>query len=1187
MSKLLKASLIFGAILLFPQYSKATHIVGGDLTYKCVGLTWYEFTLTIRRDCANGLEDFDEPAILGAFYGDNQLAYKIGSRGTVEMKLISVDTIRETIAQGCITGGQRVCVQEAKYYVKIPLFEDKRGYILAYQRCCRNTSLSNIIDPLETGSTYTVRISADELASCNSNPVFNSFPSIYTCLNTPFQYDQSATDSNADSLVYSLCLPYQGRTKADPVGFPDFPPFNPVVYKAPYGLINLLGGVPVSIDRKTGLLTGNPNTVGQFLVGICVDEYKDGKIVTFTRRDFELNIVPCGITPKAVLSCATGLCDGLDQRFTNQSTLGLNYKWYFDFKNNQNLTSTDPNPSFKFPKGGTYEVVLVAYNGGCTDTARKTITVLDLGLIANFTTTSDCKNNSVTIQTTNTSATNYTITKYEWTVTGSGTNLNSSIKDPSFIITKSGQLIIKLIITDSNGCTAMISKTINVNLIDVELIGNPTELCKGDSVRLVRNPNASLTYVWSPTTGLNLNPPSNPNASPTQTTTYKVTISDGNCSVERSVTINVRERVNVKITGDTATCDGRVRLTAMSDSTSIFEWSNSPSFSPIIATGANLDTRINNSTTFYVRAGSEKQCKSVAQFTVKDNSINLTYRKENVICAQDTFNVDVRNTDPRDIIDIVWTGDVIIGSKTVLNPTVYCSSPGTYILIFTAKNQFNCSLTDTIFIKAVAAPNPNFDIMYDCGSLTVKVSTTQGGRIMWDFGDNKGKGFDPMMSYTYEKSGIYRITLSVDSVCMRSITKELTVAFIDVKLKDTVIACHGETVGLNPGGNADFEYEWLPTTGLDNNKVPNPKATVSTTTSYTVTIKDPRFPGCSKMDTITVFVPIEIGLTTSRDTTLCAKAKIILKANASASNINFVWCDDQGKEIGKGKEIEVEPIGSTTYVVKATDAYGCVTKATIKVNLFELMARIEGTDRICKGNEGMIKVIAAAGTNYTYDWSPKASIIGPSNGPEIKVKPDGTTTYTVTINNGAGCTWTLSHTVNVNDPANGIFAKADPSLIVKGMKTQLTTVEDPNYTYKWSPNTGLDKDDIYNPIAMPMVNTLYTVTVTDKLGCTASASVTVTVNTCEESVFIPNAFSPNGDSKNDVFKVRSEFITKMDMVIYNRWGQEMFKSETIQNGWNGSYDGTKLGPDVYGYCVRYTCFDNVQHIKRGNISLLK
>ena len=1186
MSRIVKLALLLLTIWICPETAKATHIVGGELRYKCVGLTWYEITLVIRRDCVNGQEEFDDPAEVGVFYGDNQLAWRVGANGVIKLPLIKKESIPGDISQACITGGQKVCVEEGTYRIKIPLSHDPRGYILAYQRCCRNTTLTNIIDPLETGSTYTIHISADDLDNCNSNPVFRPFPPIYTCLNAPFSYDHSAIDSSADSLVYTLCTPYLGRTLADPVGKPSFPPYSEVVFKAPYTIDNLFGGTALQINRRTGLLTGTPNTIGQFLVGVCVEEYKNGQLVTYTRRDFELNIVPCGIMPTAGISRTTGICDGLNQRFTSTSTQATSYQWFFDFAGNKNLVSTNQNPSFSYPSGGDYEVVLVAINGGCTDTARLKIKVYDLGLEANFNYTPDCAN-GVKLSLRDSSKSNYPIVKYEWTVTGSS-NFNSTEKNPDFNFTNQGQVTIRLTITDSLGCTATITKNVNINFLEVNLVGTDTAICRGDTICLIESGNPNYKYTYTPTTGLDLRMPHNPKASPSQNTTYKVVVTDGVCTIEKSINVSLRERVNLRIMGDSTTCTGDVILLASSDSTNVFEWATNTSFNPVIGRNGMLTTKINGTTTFYVKAGGPNQCPAFGQFTVKDNSINLAYSKETVICANDTFALDVRNLDPTDILISNWSGDpIIITTQNGLNPIVYCPKPGRYTLYLETKNQFGCVRNDTLTIIAIEPPNADFTVDYDCGSLTVKVTTAGGRRVIWDFGDGKGRGFDPMMMYTYEKSGVYKITLMVDSVCVRSFTKELPIVFIDVNLKDQVIACHGETVELNPGGSADYEYDWTPITGLDNPKSPNPKATVSTTTTFFVMINDPRFPGCSKKDTITVFVPEEIGLTVSSDTTLCEKSKIVLKANSNKPNIEYVWCDASGKEIGKTKEVEVEPSSSTFYVCKATDEFNCVTRDTVRVGLFELMAEISGPPRICKDQEGMIMVTTPAGVNYTYDWKPKESIVGASDGSSIKVKPGVNTTYTVSISNGLGCTWTLSHNIGINDPSNGIFAKADPDLIIPGKKTQLTTVDRTGYSYKWSPADGLSDVNVFNPMAMPDKTTTYTVTVTDELGCTATASVTVKVISCEESVFVPNAFSPNGDSKNDEFRVRSNFVNDIEIVIYNRWGQQMFKASDAESGWDGSFDGTKLGPDVYGYCVIFTCPDNKKYTKLGNVSIIK
>jgi hypothetical protein len=417
--KIIRIAITLFIFFAIQQFSFSTHLVGGQLSYKCLGNGYYEIRLVVRRDCLNGADTvfFDNPAVIGAFYGNGQKAFRVGIDGVFEMDYVKNDTLREKVDNFCVGKNQEVCVHEAIYTKKIYLPFDERGYILAYQRCCRNTSLTNVVEPLETGTTYAIKFSAIDLLSCNSNPQFGNFPPIYVCVNKPFVFDHSATDLDGDSLVYMLCKPNLGKTRLTPAGRPDSPPFDSVVFKSPYTLDDLMnggsGGVPLKIDSKTGILTANPNTLGQFLVGVCVLEYRDGKLLSYATRDFELNIVPCGISPIASFIRNSSICDGLNQKFTSTSKDANFYEWFFDFNNNRNLKSSDQDPSFKYTKSGTYEVVLVVRNGECTDTARQTIVIIEPGLIPDFNVKVDCSAD-LTIIVKDSSRSNYTISNYDW-----------------------------------------------------------------------------------------------------------------------------------------------------------------------------------------------------------------------------------------------------------------------------------------------------------------------------------------------------------------------------------------------------------------------------------------------------------------------------------------------------------------------------------------------------------------------------------------------------------------------------------------------------------------------------------------------------------------------------------------------------------------------------------------------------
>jgi len=178
--------------------------------------------------------------------------------------------------------------------VTLPYRED--GYIFAYQRCCRNITLTNIVSPNDQGTTQTIELTGEAQLSCNSSPQFNAWPPVYVCAGKDFVFDHSAVDVEGDQLVYSLCTPFVGGAMNNPAPFPaSAPPYAEINWSSGYDLETLIGPTvnPLTIDSMSGEITAMPNTIGQYLVGICVEEYRDGQLLSKTYRDFELNVRLC------------------------------------------------------------------------------------------------------------------------------------------------------------------------------------------------------------------------------------------------------------------------------------------------------------------------------------------------------------------------------------------------------------------------------------------------------------------------------------------------------------------------------------------------------------------------------------------------------------------------------------------------------------------------------------------------------------------------------------------------------------------------------------------------------------------------------------------------------------------------------------------------------------------------------
>ena len=365
-------------LLLFSKTTlQATHIVGGEITYRCLGNNSYEITLTVYRDCYNGLPNFDNPAPIGIYEkgGDSVLVKKL----SLPYNAFSNDTLPIILNNPCLTAPPDVCVHKATYKTITTLPFNPSGYILVYQRCCRNKLIRNLPDPLNTGISFVTEISAESQLQCNRGATFDHWPPVAICVHQPIDFDHSASDLDGDSLAYRLCTPFNGPDSLRPAPNPPYaPPYVELLWlDPPYNLSNILGGDPLTIDPYSGFMTGVPNTIGNFVVGVCVDEFRNGALLSTTRRDFQYNVADCG-EPNAAFFLPEILCDTLSVRFKNQSTNSNSFRWYFDWENDLSQTSTVITPTHTYPDTGYYTVALIATPGfACADTFFQEIHLLE------------------------------------------------------------------------------------------------------------------------------------------------------------------------------------------------------------------------------------------------------------------------------------------------------------------------------------------------------------------------------------------------------------------------------------------------------------------------------------------------------------------------------------------------------------------------------------------------------------------------------------------------------------------------------------------------------------------------------------------------------------------------------------------------------------------------------------------
>lgn len=358
---------LYFVFTLFSSGLFAEHIIGGEMYYECLGGLTYRVTMKLYRDCNSTGAVFDNPASFSVFNANDGFVI------THTVALTSSNFIVPDLSSPCLAVPPDICVEEGIYIFEITLPSDDQMYQIVYQRCCRNGSIQNLINPGDQGLSIVAQIPPASDAVCNSRPYFNNFPPPVLCAQAALVFDHSATDPDGDSLAYSLCSPFIGATAQAPApNQASNPPYDEVAWGTGFSATNPLNANPgLAIDPVTGLLTGTPTQLGQFVVGVCVEEWRNGNLLSVNTRDFQFNVAYCEELSTALIAEpeAGDLCADLIFDFENLSDPSNTFVWDFGDLSTDDDVSTAYSPSYTYPDTGTYYVTLITNPGFfCSDT---------------------------------------------------------------------------------------------------------------------------------------------------------------------------------------------------------------------------------------------------------------------------------------------------------------------------------------------------------------------------------------------------------------------------------------------------------------------------------------------------------------------------------------------------------------------------------------------------------------------------------------------------------------------------------------------------------------------------------------------------------------------------------------------------------------------------------------------------
>lgn len=522
---------------------------------------------------------------------------------------------------------------------------------------------------------------------------------------------------------------------------------------------------------------------------------------------------------------------------------------------------------------------------------------------------------------------------------------------------------------------------------------------------------------------------------------------------------------------------------------------------------------------------------------------------------------------------------------------------GTYYISGQAPSLCRTDATP-VLVKIYSLPKPVFTPSRKTGCTSESVlfrntsAVNSDYRYHWLFGTgNPGDTSDQRdASFIYNQPGKYAVTLRIYAPgnCYADFTDTVNIMLRPVmSISGPTEVCAGTPVQFNGGANeaVNTSNRWVFGNG-------NSAETLLPTLQFyrDAGIYTVQLIGALETCTDTVMhqlkvYPGPVIALADRDISICPGAVAELSAN---DGIQYEWSPATGLNNVNIANPLANPSVDTRYTVKVTTTRGCSGSDSVKVTVVQpFNLTTSGNVRICAGEQVRLQAGGAA----RYEWIPAEGLNAVTVSDPL-ANPAVTTQYQVVASDYDKCfTDTAVITVFV-DPLPTINAGKD-TILIAGESLRLNTQASSDVTsYNWTPPAFLTCTACPEPVTTPNSSIIYTVKVHNAAGCFATDEIMVGLNCSAENVYLPNAFTPNNDGKNDLFYPLGKGIRKVNSLrIFNRWGSLVYERNDFgvndrSAGWDGRVNGTLQPSQTFVYSIQLVC-DNGQLIDlKGNLNLI-
>ncbi|TDN36427.1 T9SS type B sorting domain-containing protein [Hymenobacter sp. UV11] len=1198
---LLPGLLLLGLLLGVVRPAGATHLLGGEMTYRYLDATGpvgaplrYELTVMVYNNCGSSGITAPRPSASVGIYEQatgkrlvlTTINYSYTTTFTNQTGMMSIPQtsltacISPTIPPGCTISGVSQPYQLQKFVGVVNLPMTTTGYYALFTDGARNVDITNLYDPGNQALTLYTALTPPQLP--NHSPVFSDEAVAIVCANDTTYLLNNAVDADGDRLVYSFGQPYAMTSSLPVTSFSPLPSLAQYTSGAGYAPATPFGtgaGNFALLNPSTGLAKYGAATVGRkYVVAVDVKEYRtiNGQevLIGTTRRDLQLVVASCPPTKTPVLPPITTMprtytmeagstltipitatqSDGHPLTMTLNSVLLDGPGGYNAMLNSDPGTVAPGNPTgvatVRGPSGTvTGTLVFVA---GCGYARPKSfdvaLTVKDTGCAGK--TVADVLHITVTqppgpqaisgnLQVCSLdmpysySATGGTAPKISWRVVG-GTFVGSNTTNPvqvKWTTAGTGTLVARGL--TQYGCpTDSVTQRVLIAPVPSLVVTGKLTTCQGTSTTLtVTGGTAPYTLTGGPTPLTGAGPFV---LSPNQTTTYTFAgmPNAAGCSSTAQATITVNPLPQA-LAGAAATlcAGGTAQLGAAPVAGLTYSWSPATGLSS--ATAANPTVSLPNTTSapitqiYTLTTTSATGCAATATVAVTVNPLPPALAgAAATLCTGGTAQLGAA---PVAGLTYSWSPATGLSSATAANPTVSLpnttSAPITQIYTLTTTSAAGCAATATVAVLVNPAVQP--------GSLGADQTVCPGtapGALTSTAGASGGAG-----TYAYQWES------SPDNA--------------------TWAAIGGATgPGYAPGpATSTMYYRRRVASG-----------------------------GCSTAVTSAVAVRLQpvltVGVALATPPTQCAGTALTFSpvpTNAGAAP-TYRWFVNNtlvatsptytSTTLGNADQVRVE-LTATPGSCVSGPAVATVAVSLTPVALPTVTISRPNALPVCVGTPVVFTLDQATnqGASPQYQWQVDGVAVAGAQGPTFSsttLRDGQTVTLALRAPTVCGPVTVVSNGVRaLISPAVDVEAGPD-KVITEGDQVVLEGQANGSYPVVWTPAQSLTigTANPLRPVAAPTVTTTYTLSA-GVGNCADRSSVTVTVL---PRLRIPNAFSPNGDGRDDTWQIDhiNDYSTNR-VLVFNRWGNKIFEASGYHSGgeWNGTIGGQPVPVGTYYYVI--------------------